>query len=180
MDDDETTAQAASVMLVLAPKLMWPEPERQGHKSLPPWSRPRMIQERIRLVHAGKWKELLQLTQARKTGNMTRAPATSPCEVIKSEGRALLREVQRGRPGTAWKRVRGLGLLPTGDSTIDSVAAKWGLRASFPTFVPKKGRPKMMFLHYPSVGSRFLLTVVSPPGLLALRPRGPAVPSPTL
>ena len=56
---------------------------------------------------------------------MTKAPPTSPNEVIKSEGRALLREVQRGRPGTAWKRVRGLGLLPTGDSTIDSVAAKW-------------------------------------------------------
>ena len=34
-----------------------------------------------------------------------------------------------------------------------------GLRASFPIFVPRQGRPKMMFLHYPPVGSRFLSTL---------------------
>ena len=132
MNDGDITAQAASVMLILAPKLLWPEPEREGHKSLPPWSRPRIIQERIRLIHAGRWNELIQMAQTRRTGSMTKGPSASPEEVIKSEGRALLREVQRGRPGTAWKRVRGLGLLPTGDSTTDSVAAKWNPTAVAP------------------------------------------------
>ena len=32
MDNSDITAQAASVMLILAPKLLWPEPEREGHK----------------------------------------------------------------------------------------------------------------------------------------------------
>ena len=111
-DESDITAQAASVMLILAPKLLWPEPERQGHKSLPPWSRPRVIQERIRLIHAGKWRELLQLAQVRRNGSLTKAPPNSPEEIIKSEGRALLREVQRGRPGTAWETSQGTGPPP--------------------------------------------------------------------
>ena len=54
-----------------------------------------------------------------------RSPFNSDEDQIRSEGIALVQQAKRGRAGLAWKRIRGLGLLPAGGQAIDSIAAKW-------------------------------------------------------
>eukprot|EP00971_Amphidinium_carterae_P231120 4586652-Amphidinium_carterae.1 len=58
-------------IVLLAPRILWPAPPRvQGARGLSPNARPRLIKERLVLLHEGRWDELLELSLETNTAEV--------------------------------------------------------------------------------------------------------------
>ena len=115
-------AEAAALLVILAPRLLWPEPAKASKGKLAPWSRPRQIHSRIRLLYQGQWQTLLRRLMEAGTHRSLHSPFNTEEDQNRSEGIAVVQQAKKGRAGAAWKRVRGLGLLAAGDQA--SIASK--------------------------------------------------------
>ena len=123
--------QAALVMLMLSPRLLWPEPAKPPGQKRQPYARQRVIRQRLQLLYQGDWMRLIRESNA---GQVQQKPpagagADDPDQHLLH---SLKRAANRGRLGQSWKKLTGPGLRPWNEHTIDEIRKKWAPRDSPP------------------------------------------------
>ena len=51
--------QAALVMLMLSPRLLWPEPPKPHGQRRQPYARQRLIRQKLQMLYQGNWMQLI-------------------------------------------------------------------------------------------------------------------------
>ena len=118
---------AALVIIMLSPRLLWPEPPRQAGQKRQPYARQRLIRQKLQLLYQGNWMQLIHdsntgITQSRSPAG---AGADDPDHQLLL---SLKRAANRGRLGQSWKKLTGPGLQPWNETTINEIRQKWAPR----------------------------------------------------
>eukprot|EP00971_Amphidinium_carterae_P153696 3047605-Amphidinium_carterae.1 len=120
-------------VVLLAPRLLWPAPPRENNpRGLSPNARPRLIKERLVLLHEGRWDELFELALETNTAEAVPSPPHNPGTITPQAAKALLRAARDGRIGPAWKQLWSHGLAAISEATAEAVQAKWAPAAAAP------------------------------------------------
>ena len=137
MEDASLTTEqrrALRILFYLAPRFLWPEPQRAADGRLAPHARPNLLKQRLVRAHAGEWLQLLQTTLAAADGGTSditqeegraRSPA-SPGLIDERALRSLGTSAQRNQVGTAWKHLWSYGVPAKDRQTQEFLQAKLG------------------------------------------------------
>ena len=116
------------LLLLLAPRWLWPEPTKNANQPLEAYARPRLIQDRAELWSSGQHMTLLALAAARDTVPAPVAAPAAPLEpgtVNQALAARLLHMAKQGRHTTVWRQLYSHGLAPPGEATLAALQDKW-------------------------------------------------------
>ena len=118
--------QLAAILLLTAPRWLWPEPPTPAQGNLPPQARPRLIQARLLLLHQGEWAELLaHLTTSAALPSRNRGgPPTRPGLLDGRACRGLVQAADTGRTHAAWRKLHTCGLAAVTSNTLAAIKIK--------------------------------------------------------
>ena len=122
-----TQQRLAVLLLLTAPRWLWPEPPKPAEGHRPANARPKLIQERLTLLRHGQWDTLLTFMH-RPSGappptydGQPRQPGT----LSDRDCRYLVQAAEQGRIHTAWRQLHSCGVASTSARTLDSLRIKW-------------------------------------------------------
>ena len=129
---NEATRTACLTTFLLAPRLLWAEPQRQGSR-LPPYARINHVKAKLTSLRAGQWDVLYQALHERDVPAPTASRPSVPGVLTPVSAGRIAAAVKSGNLSSAWKQLwnHGVASPDEDEETATVIQQLWGLDNPF-------------------------------------------------
>ena len=129
-EHNEATRTACLTTFILAPRLLWAEPPRQGSK-LPPYARVNHVKAKLASLRAGQWDDLYQALHEQELPNPADTRPSVPGVLTPASAGRIAAAVKSGNVSSAWKQLWSHGVAAPVEETATVIQQLWGVDNPF-------------------------------------------------